>query len=152
MTIDQRIEELLTQMDTLMQNIINNQVPCGELIEKVISRLGSVGYRKYISDTYVDTFVDPVHYWIGLRALDKAIMLNGKDNTNLAWVTIEVNNKYWWSASYAEQLIIVQSLPKLLEKVMERVRRECIMQPTTIVFDTVRAPKVKHPWWKFWRK
>jgi hypothetical protein len=153
MTIDQQIEELLSQIDELMQELRNNRVPCEELIKKVISRLGNFAYYNYLAgDTFTDAFIDPAHHWIGLRKLNKPIAVDGNDATNLSWVTIEINNKYWWSATYAEQLIIVQSLPKLLEKVMERVRQECIVQPTTIVFDAIRPPKVKHHWWQFWRK
>lgn len=152
MTVDQQIEELLNQIDELMQELQKNRVPCEELIKKVTAKLGTCSYHGYINDTYVDAFIDPAHYWIGLRKLDKPHAIDGRDTTILTWVTIEINNKYWWSAGYAEQLIVVQSLPKLLEKVMGRIRQECIVAPTTIVFDAVRAPKVKHHWWQFWRK
>jgi hypothetical protein len=152
MTIDQQIDDLLKQVEDFMQELIQNQIPCAELIKKVTGKLGTCPYYKYLTDIYVDAFIDPRHYWIGLRKLDKPHAIDGNDTTNLTWVTIEIDNKYWWSASYAQQLIIVQSLPKLLEKVIERVRQDCVVAPTTIVFDAVQAPKVKHHWWQFWRR
>jgi hypothetical protein len=152
MTIDQQVEELLNQIDELMQELIKNHVPCEEMIKKVISKLGSAGYYPYITDVSVDVFTGHRHHWVSLRKLPAPIAIDGKDTTLLSLVTIEIGNAYWWSTSYAEQLIIMNTLPKLLEKVMERVRQGCIIAPTTIVFDVVRPPAVKHRWWQFWRK
>jgi hypothetical protein len=144
MTIDQQVEELLNQIDSLMQELIKNRMPCEELIKKVTVRLG-ITYYDYLSDVYIDVFADPAHHWISLHKLDTPHAINGEET----WVTIIIDNQYWWEANYAQQLLIVQSLPKLLEKVIRQVRQ---VRQMTVVFDTLSPPKVKHHWWQFWRK
>lgn len=152
MTIDQQIDDLLNQVDTLMQELIKNKMPCEELIKKVLLRLGSHAYCNFVSSVSVEAFIDPIHHWVHLRRLATPIALDGRNTESLSWVTIEVDCEYWWSASYAKQLIVVQALPKLIEKVLEQVKQECVVAPANIVFDTVQAPKVKHHWWQFWRR
>lgn len=152
MTIDQQIDELLKQVEDFMQELIQNQIPCAELIKKVTGELGNSTYYNYLTDIYVDAFIDPAHHWVSLRKLSKPHAIDGRDTTHLTWVTIEIDNQYWWSVSYAKQLIIVHCLPKLIEKALEQVKQDCVIAPTTIVFDP-QAPKVKRKRWsQFWRK
>lgn len=149
MSIDQQIDELLLQVDNLMQELIKNKAPCAELIEKTIIRLSVLEYYNFITDASVVVFVGPVQHWVRLRKQDIPTAIDGC-NGRLSPIIIEIDHQYWWSAPYAKQLIIVHCLPKLLEKVLEQTRKECVIAPTAIVFDTAKAPKRSR--WQFWGK
>jgi hypothetical protein len=130
-----------------MQEIAKNRVPCEELIKEVIAKLGTY---EYVTRIGIEAFLNSVSHWVELRRLDKPAALDGRDTTRLSPVTIEIDNQYWWSASYAKQLIIVQCLPHLLEKCIKQVREACL-DPGTVTFNPV-TPVVKRPWWKSWTR
>jgi hypothetical protein len=153
--IQERVDKLLNEAEILMQLIEKSTIPCADIILAVLIRISKL---KYFAFTQVHVTQENAHYAIRLR--DKGIGETTyprpyhlsdppleRTPEELLRITLDINGGYWHKVSYQDQVILVKSLPMLVEKLIENVKEAYIAKDAELKFDVPgEAPKKK--WWQ----
>jgi len=158
--IQEKIDVLLNEAETLMQLIEKSAIPCEKIILSTLQRINT---WKYFAESSLTAAVGYNHQVIRLRkkySTEVFVPRPYADKPQLEPlpeqrlnITIDLNYHslhQWRTASYKDQIMILKSLPKLIEKLIDNVKKEYLVEEMEVLFDAPpETPKPKpKKWWQ----
>jgi len=159
--IQAKIDALLNEAEVVMQSIEKSAIPCEKIILSTLQRIDKWAW-KYFAESSLTAAVGCTRQVIRLRKKypaeafvpspysDKPQEPLPEQKLN---ITIDLNYNsmhYWWRVSYKDQVMILKSLPKLIEKLIDNVKNEYVAEEMEVLVDVPpETPKPKpKKWWQ----